>query len=265
MPRREEAPELTLELEAPEPIVVGLSAPVIIRLINRGSAPVNVSSRLNLMEGDVRLSVEDPDGTTRAFKGWQADTAARRVELPPRHQIEGGINLLWTDAGAAFPKPGRYVIRAEYDPSPNSETIVSAPMTVAARSPRSADERDAASILEDEPVRRALVWAQSDSAPEKLRALAQQFPDTLDGKLAGLLLSGGDASDRAHADAAFRATDPVTLARWITALSTPYSGAGKKLVASFAGRLQSREGKTADANAVDRALRIVKALPVERT
>lgn len=263
MPRQQTASRLTLELEAPEPIVVGLSALVIVRVINGGSTAASVSSRLNLMEGDMRLSIEDPGGDTRELKGWQADTAARRVDLPPGHQIEGGINLLWTDAGAAFPKAGRYVLRAEYDPAPDAETIVSPPLAVTARLPRNAAERDAASILEDEPVRKALVWAQSDAEPDKLKALAQKLPDTLDGKLAGLLLSGSGVDDPASADAAFQSADPVTLAHRITALSTPYSNVGRKLAADLAGRMQSND-KVTEPKAVARALQIAKALPVER-
>jgi hypothetical protein len=253
---------LTLELEALEPIVVGLSALVIVRVINKSPAPATVSSRLNLMEGDVRLSIEGPHGATRALKGWQADSAARRVELPPGHQLEGAINLLWTDAGAAFPEPGHYVLRAEYDPSPNAETIVSPPVTVTARSPRTKEERDVASMLDGEPIRKALVWAQAEPEADKLQTLAQQYPKTLDGKLAGLLLSGG--GDRAHADLAFQSPEPVTLARWITALSTPYSNVGKTLGADFAARIQSRDGKTRGSKAVERALQVMKIQPVER-
>jgi hypothetical protein len=261
---------LAVTLDVAEPVVSGLSVPATIRVVNRGSAPAMVSSRLNLMEGDLRLSIEDPDGATRVLKGWQADTQLRRVALPPGEQIESGTNLLWTVEGAVFPKPGAYTVQAEYDPSPRAETVVSAPLAVTVRLPRTEAERKLEALLKDGAVREAIVLGKSETAPDKLEVLAQQFPETFDGKLAELLLSANAvAGSDVASDKAFQIADPITLARWITMISTPYSDAARGLTEKFTAFVEARsrasDGKLEDLAALNKALRIIRGQAIEST
>ena len=209
--------ELEVVLEVKEPVVVGLSALAAIRVIHRGKAPVTISSRLNLMEGDVRLF-----NGSQAIGGWQADTMLRQVTLAPGQQIVGFLNLLYTESGPTFPEPGSYTLRAEFSPSPRMEPVASEPVTVTARLPRGDDELQAAALLKDDAVKKAIVLAQKDEAPGQLEKLAA-IPRLLDGHLARLLVSG-DLPD----------ADPLTLASWIVALTTPYSDTGKLLAERFA-------------------------------
>jgi hypothetical protein len=212
--------ELEVVLELKEPVVVGLSTLAAIRVIHRGKAPVTISSRLNLMEGDVRLFVG-----SRAIGGWQADTMLRQATLSPGQQIVGFLNLLYTESGPTFPEPGSYVLRAEFSPSPRMEPVASEPVTVAARLPQGEDELQAAALLKDDAVKKAIVLAQKDEAPGQLEKIAA-IPRLLDGHLASLIVSG-DAKT-------FPSADPLELASWIVALTTPYGDTGKLLAERFA-------------------------------
>lgn len=258
--------DLDVALHVLLPVVVGLSVPATVVVTNRGPAPVTISYRLNLMEGDVRLSILGPDGATRVLKGWQADTALRRVTVPPGWHIEGTMNLLWSEAGATFPSPGPYVLRAEYDPSPQEKTVVSLPTAVAARLPQTAEERGVAHLLTDFRVRDAIVLAKSEIGPEKLLVLAQQSGETLDGKLARLLLLGSAAADgEPGSEDALPLADPITLARWVGMLSSPYSKAGKRLADALVVRLRMDSLTVSDDDAtrtaLQEALRIVRQEP----
>lgn len=254
-------PNLTVSLEVPEKIIVGLSVLATLRVTNSGASPVTVSARLNLMEGDVRLILTGPDGAPRVIQGWQADTMLRRVTLQPGEQIVGSMNLLQTESGAIFTAPGRYSLQAQFSPSAREELIGSTPVVLTARQPRTDDERGAAEVLEDETLRRALVLAEPDSAPEKLEQLATEFPKLLDGELAQLILAGSKSSD------APQPTDPLAQALMIAALSTPFSPIGLSLAESFASQLEAQDAVGKDAAAkqatIKRALRIVRGQPME--
>jgi hypothetical protein len=60
---------LAVELNVPETAVLGVPVPAVLCVRNRGKSALNVSTRLNLMEGDVRLSANDPGGTRRLITG----------------------------------------------------------------------------------------------------------------------------------------------------------------------------------------------------
>lgn len=247
-------------LEVAAPVVVGLSVLATLRVSNAGDVPVIVSSRLNLAEGDVQLTVVGPDGATRVIRGWQADTAARRVTLQPGEYIAAGINLLHTDAGPTFPVPGSYTVRGEYQPSPQAALVTSSPVSVTVRLPRPGPEGDAAAILANETLRLALIRARPDDAHDGLTKLAAGPGGLLDNDLARMLTSPSAADGGA--------ADPVRRGLAITTLCSPYSKVGKLLAADFATRLAQQaadqEGTPAGRpDAVETALRIVKGEPIE--
>jgi hypothetical protein len=250
-----------------DPVVVGLSALGTLHVINQGETPVTVSSRLNLMEGDVRLLVAKPDGTKQTVTGagGQADTALRTVTLLPGQQIVSSMNLLYTSAGETFPEPGNYVLQAEYFPSPRLQPVTSEPVQVTARLPQTEDERGVAAILKDEGVKRALTLVESDAAPAALEQLAARFPEMLEGKLAQLILAGSrSVMDQASDENALsQASDPLALAQSINALSTPFSNVGKRLAKQFASILENQAGAADDSASVEKAVRILKGQPLE--
>ena len=226
---------LTVSLEVAPPVVVGLSVLAIVRATNCGDAPVSVSARLNLMEGDLHLTVTGPDGSARGIRGYQADTALRQATLGPREQLVGAINLLWTDIGPTFPEPGSYRLRAEYFPSPKIGSVRSEPVSVVARGPKTDAEREAAALLEDATLREALIRGRADDAPDQLRALAACSVPTPDADLAHLLVHAGGADSGDALDS----SDPIRRATLIMALSTPYSNAGRRLADQFVAQLGS--------------------------
>jgi hypothetical protein len=263
--------DVAVTLDISSPAVVGLSVLAMLSVTNRGGSPVTVSSRLNLMEGDVKLLVTRPDGGTGNVTGagGQPDTSLRQATLAPGQQIVGVINLLYTSVGATLPAPGNYTLRAEYYPSSRMQPVCSEPAGLAARLPQTSSERGAAAILEDEKVKRALVLAESDAAPESLQELATRFGDTLDGKLAQLILAANpEASAGSSDESIFLQADPLTIAQWITALSTPFSSVGKRLAKRFATIVENRDVALKmpgmpDPATMEKALRIIKGQPIE--
>src|SRR5215218_5790186 len=201
-----ESSSLVLTLEVQEPVVVGLSALGTLRVTNRATTPITISSRLNVMEGDVRLIVAGPDGKHRDLRGWQADTILRQVVLAPNEQLVAHLNLLQTEEGSVFSSPGRYQLQAEFSPSLQSEAITSAPVEINVRAP------------------------QTDASPTELALLAERFPETLDGKLAQLISAGaGEATAEIDSLDSLLSTAPL-----ISVLKTPFSRIGRGLAEEFA-------------------------------
>lgn len=261
---------LVLMLEVPETVVVGQSALATVRVENRGGAPITVSSRLNLDEGDLRLVVTDPAGGTKKVSGagGQPDTALRQVELPPGGQLVGVLNLLETSVGLTFPETGAYTLRAEYDPSPRIETLRSEPVKVTARLPNSETEKGVAELLQDVALRRALVLVEPDAA-DVLRDLAARYAETLDGKLAGLILAeAGSSSDEPKSKDLFESGEPLATAYNIAALSTPFSSTGKRLAERFKSYLTSLDQgagrrRPVEKKGTEAALNIATGMPIQ--
>ena len=72
--------------------------------------------RLNLIEGDLTITVTQPGGSTRtAGWPWPADSGARTATLQPGERLVTGLLLLSTAASQPLvDQPGRYVVRASY-------------------------------------------------------------------------------------------------------------------------------------------------------
>lgn len=241
---------LTACLEVLRPVVAGLSALALLRIENAGIRPALVSARLNLMEGDVSLTVTDPGGGERLIRGWQADTGLHRVELPPGQSLLGVINLLDTPEGPVFPAPGDYRLRADYTPGPRAPAISAPPIPVTVV-PRSGAEEELAALVTDPAVRRGLVLGDRDSAPDKLHEIARRFPGTLEARLAGLIV--GDPDPEAADDG-----DPLATAYAIRALVNPYSRTGERLARAYSDRFASADA----GRATQAALRVLKGEPL---
>jgi hypothetical protein len=265
---------LVVFLEVAEPVVVGLSVLTTIYIINRGNEPVTVSSRLNLMEGDVRFLIADAGGNRQKVSGagGQPDTALQIVTLPPGKQIAASINILNTSIGETFKEPGRYTVQALYYPGGYSEPLSSNTVSIAARMPQTESEKQVASILQNEAVKLALTLTEDTGAAPELQDLATRFSETRDGQLAALLLAASEhsvAADAAEKISPFSSNDPVSTAFNITALTTPYSNVGERLKNAFGDYLNSvstSDSKTADDDSAQltRALKIVGRQPFDQ-
>jgi hypothetical protein len=262
-PGRGETAGLAIVLEAPASAVVGLPVIVSLCVVNLGPAPRAVSSRLNLVEGDVRVRVTTSAGenVSIAGVGGQPDTSYRQVTLRPGHEIRGGMNLQAGD-GRTFAEPGVYTLQADYIPSPREDWISSAPVRLKVGAGSKA-QRAAAALLASGDAGTTLALAQ-DSAPETLRALAQRYPETAEGKLVRLMLAGRQTADEGRPDLhrIFTTTDPLTVATWITALSTPFSSVGDRLAGEFTAHVE-RSDAPGPGPSAQRAARIAKGLPIK--
>jgi hypothetical protein len=247
---------LSVRLEVAQPVVAGLAALALLKITNSGPAPLLVSARLNLMEGDVSLVVTDPGGGMREVKGWQADTGLHRVELPPGHELVGALNFLDAPDGPIFPGAGEYRLAAHYTPSPRAAPIPSAAVPVSVLMPRTAGERELAALLADPAVRRGLVLGDCESAPQALRSIARRFPGTLEALLAGLVSGAADGAE-ADEDAA-----PVDTALAIVALTNPYSRTGKRLGVQHADRLERRMAAGDSGPELARAMKLLRGEPL---
>jgi hypothetical protein len=247
---------LSVRLEVAQPVVAGLAALALLRISNSGAAPLLVSARLNLMEGDVSLVSTDPGGGIREIKGWQADTGLHRLELPPGQELVGALNLLDSPDGPIFPGAGEYRLAAHYTPSPQAAPVAAPPVPVSVVIPRTEAERELAALLADPAVRRGLVLGDRESAPQTLREIAGRFPGTLEARLAGLV-SG--AADGAEAD---EDSPPVEIALAIVALTNPYSRTGKRLSGDYAARYERRMAAGDGGSELEQALKLLRGEPV---
>ncbi|HEY0459470.1 MAG TPA: hypothetical protein VGC97_10065 [Pyrinomonadaceae bacterium] len=256
---------IIIVLEIGEPIVVGLSVLATVHIINRGNEPQLVSSRLNLMEGDVQFLVTDPGGSRQKIfgAGGQPDTAMRRVRLEPGQQIAASINLLYTSVGDTLRQPGTYTFQAVYYTSPDPP-ISSNEISITARIPLTESEQQVASILRNEAVKRAITLSEANAAPSEIQELAARFGDTVDGKLALLLMSEAQISsdiDSTEKINSFLSADPITAAFFITALSSPFSNVGKRLKEALIEFLTSNQtdnlSAASDVSLLEKALKIV--------
>ena len=144
--------QLRLELPSPTPVDECLLGTV---WLEAGSQPVTVNARLNLLEGDLTVTVTRPDQSTRtAGWPWPADSGARSVNLQRGEGLVTGLVLLATAASQPLiDQPGRYVVRASY-PAAAGVEVESEPVTVL-RSP--AVDPALASALTDRDVIQSLL------------------------------------------------------------------------------------------------------------
>jgi hypothetical protein len=237
-----------------------------VRVNNHGEDAVSVSGRLNLFEGDLRLQRRGPDGGTATLRGAvDLDSFPRLVDLPADSALESGVFLAYTSAGLSFETPGRYELRAAYDPGDGRATVVSEPVDLQVTAAGPDPDAELAAVA-DETVARAVALTGLDADPAataSLRTLADRFPDRREGILAALALAGAavfddedpspDGSDpREDVEATFtRALEshsPRTLAHWVTALSGP--GGESPLVDACLAAFDATDGQATTARRI---------------
>jgi len=173
--------------------------------VQAGSQALRVSARLNLIEGDLTITVTAAGYSARCTWPWPVDTQRRTVDLAPRMRLVGAVPLLATDTSAPlFPSAGDYSLVAEYDAAPGVR-LVSTAATVR-RTPGQDGVRAAA--LRDRDVIQSLLSASLlGNAAAGVRAVAGGARVTTR-VLAAIALDHPDAvvaaatGDQAQADAA---------------------------------------------------------------
>jgi hypothetical protein len=94
-----------------------------------------------------------------------------------------------------------------------------------------------AALLGDGAVRKALLFAEVDAAPEAMRRIAREFGGTIEGELARLILAA-TAGAGIDWEAAVAALSLERVALAILALANPRSGIGGALAESIGAWLE---------------------------
>jgi hypothetical protein len=131
-----------------------------------------VSARLNLIEGDLTITVTGAAGyTARCAWPWPVDAQGRAVDLAPGSRLVGAVPLIGTDTSAPlFPSPGDYTLGAEFDVAPGVRLI--SPAVTVRRTPEQDGARAAA--LRDHDVIQSLLSASPlGNAAAGLHAVAE--------------------------------------------------------------------------------------------
>jgi len=174
--------------------------------VQAGSQAVRVSARLNLIEGDLTITVTGTAGySARCAWPWPVDAQGRATDLAPGQRLVGAVPLVGTDSGTPlFPSTGAYTLVAEYDVVPG-ERLTSTAITVH-RTPGQDAARTAA--LRDRDVIQSLLSASLlGGAAAGLHAIADGTQVT-SRMLAALALDQAEPvaaaaiSDQAEADVA---------------------------------------------------------------
>lgn len=108
-----------------------------VELLASGAA-ATVSTRLNLVEGDLEIDVVGAGGTpVRATWPWPVDSAPRSVELAAGERLVASVPLLASGSAPLFPAPGRYELTARFAVRPGV-TIESSPVALIRTAPEDA-------------------------------------------------------------------------------------------------------------------------------
>lgn len=194
-----------------------------VRVVNDGQTAEEVSRRLNLLEGDLALSVRSPDGDrTRHHAATVIDSLPRQTTVDPGETLGAGVFASHTNHGVPFTTPGRYELVAEYAPD-RTTSLTSDPVafTVVDADPSTAE---LTALTGREDVCRAVARYSFDeptaSVREAFETLSTRFSGTPEGVVAALFLLGR-RDDVSADDPAFGLADPVTTARYVSALAAP--------------------------------------------
>ncbi|HEX6234819.1 MAG TPA: hypothetical protein VFZ63_16945 [Jiangellaceae bacterium] len=197
---------LRLEIRLPEEVFVGEYITADVVVTNVSDAPREVSTRLNLAEGDLRMLHIRPDGDVEQVRDIVVACGPRETTtLPPGESLTGRMQVFFTSEGVTFEEPGKHQVRAEFDV--DGYTAVRSPLvTVWARTAVTETEREIASAVLDAGVGRAFAlgdFGRDDAARTRLATLAEERADSDTGAAAALVLANAFA--RAHVD--YRDTD----------------------------------------------------------
>ena len=214
---------LRITLDLPERLPLAEPLVGVVRLTNDGTDPVATSSRLNLVEGDLSLTVTGPDGGVRQVRWpYPVDSGLRRVTLAPGAALEGGV-LLLDDAAT----PGTHRVAATFAPTPREE-VVGAPVDVARTGPPAPW---------DATVARALAQAVAGAAD--LGNAGRALAGTPVGRLLAVLAEGDVTAGRAAAAEVVADRGAVFAAAAAAALVPPGLFPGDARLAAVAAALVS--------------------------
>ena len=233
---------LQLTLSAADRLPLDEPLVAIVRLVNQGTEPVTVSSRLNLAE-DLSVTVTGPGrASARAAWPWPVDSGLRQVRLAPGEVLEAGVLLLLADGAAPlFPVAGAYTLVAEFIPAPG-DVVRGEPVTVVREEPLDSAARARMRALEDPQAAQSI--ASASVVGGAADALTGPIAETPTGRLLAAL-----ATAAARDAAAARASEagPAVAAATTAAVLPPGLYPGDERISAVGATLagQDDDGRAA--------------------
>ena len=192
-----ESEELVLDLDLPETVFPGELVIVDVTVENPTDEPRDVTSALNITEDYLSLHVRSPDGTrTTPRNVVRFCTDRQTTSLSPGERLTGRVQLLYTNQGFTFDRPGPYTLWAELDLG--DRTLRSPSTDVLTHSPLSEDSLDLSTLGLNEGVGRSIAVGDlgvDAGAEDRLRSLAEDFTTTDLGTAASVVLSNAYSRD----------------------------------------------------------------------
>lgn len=237
-----EAEDLSLGVDLPAEASRGEFVSATVTVTNNGSVAYDVTTALNLAEGDLRIAVTTPSGQVIDARDVAVVCGTRRMRtLQPGDQISGTVQMFYGPHGLTFDQPGRYEVRAELLIG-NGTVVRSESVSVVIRPAVTETEREIARLTMNKGVGLSLAlgdFGTDTLALEKLVAVTDRFSGTDTGAACAMVVANSLARDlrdvrsarvlrskdegeatRAF-DAALKGRDAVTVARLSTAVVSP--------------------------------------------
>jgi hypothetical protein len=218
---RDEAPagDLKLELRVPENIFRGQFVMAQFVVTNEGGAPRNITSAVNLSQGDLRLLLKPPTEELHDVRDVIIACGDRTLyTLQPGESLTGSAQIFYTNVGFTFRQTGRHYVSAELDIGDGTGAIArSNVVSVVVRAPATAEEQGIAALSMTPAVGRAFAFGDfgtDEVARENLTQLVNKYAATDTGAAAALTLAnahGRDLRDLYSGDV-LRATDQAAAA-----------------------------------------------------
>jgi hypothetical protein len=249
---------LRLDLALPASVVVGEYVIAEVSLTNTGDVPREVTTLLNLSEGDLRLRRQAPDGRIDQIRDVVLACGPRPlVTIAPGESVTGRAQVFFTSVGHTFATPGPHLLEAEIDVGDGLTVARSAPVRVQVRMPVTEKELAVADATLDRGVGWALAlgdFVTDEAAQEKLATVADAHADTDTGAAAALVLANSLARPLSgRGDEPARAAPPQAARRY---LDLAVQGRTAQQVAELATTVASPVDK--DAPVVDQAMTRVR-------
>ncbi len=249
---------LRLDLVLPDSVVVGEYVMAEVSMTNIGDGPRQVTTLLNLSEGDLRLRREGPDGRVDQLRDVVLACGPRPlVTLAPGESVTGRAQIFFTSVGHTFAAPGSHVLEAELEVGDGVTVVHSDPVTVQVRMPVTETEQAVAGATLDRGVGRALAlgdFVTDEAAQAKLATVADAHAATDTGAACALVLANSLARPLVgRGDAPARAAHPQVAKRY---LDLAVQGRSAQRVAELATTVASAIDK--DAPVIEQAMTRVR-------
>jgi hypothetical protein len=239
---------LELSLVVPDVVFRGEFVTAQFVLTNTGSQAREVTTALNLSQGDMRLLLKPPDEELNDVRDVILACGDRPLTtLAAGESLHGSGQIFYTNYGFTFRQTGRFYVSAELNIGDALGSVVrSKPSVIVVRAPATPEEEDIARLSMEPAVGRAFAFGDfgvDQDAKVKLEELANKYGHTETGAAAALTLANAHsrdlrdlysgtilrAADSAEAEARFNAAasssvaiqDPGKLVSLATAVAAP--------------------------------------------